>query len=83
VQADGTGLQSLEDGAAVALNPVFWSPDGQFVVTYAMDLSEVHLAAAGPSAGDVREQPPVSIGLGTSSTTRGFPERASWQRLAP
>jgi Tol biopolymer transport system component len=83
VQADGTGLYPLEGGAPVALNPVFWSPDGQFVVTYALDLSEVHLAASGRSASDAREQPPVSIGMGTSSTTSGFPERASWQRLAP
>jgi Tol biopolymer transport system component len=83
VQPDGTGLHPLEEGAAVALNPVFWSPDSRFVVTYGLDLSEVHVATTDPNAGDGVDQRSLSVGLGDSSTTSGFPERASWQRLAP
>ena len=83
VNADGTGLHALEDGSSVALNPLRWSPDGRSVVTYSVDLSEIHLAATeqGLAAGSVAN-PPVSVVLGPP-TSDGFTERASWQRLAP
>jgi WD40 repeat protein len=83
VATDGRGLQPLSGGADFALNPVFWSPDGRFVVTYAVDLSEIHLTAADhETPGETVAPPSISIPLGESSTD-GFPERASWQRLAP
>jgi Tol biopolymer transport system component len=83
VNSDGTAPRPLEGGAAVALNPLLWSPDGRFVVTYSLDLSEVRLvrAVSGSADGSVGK-PSTSIALG-ASTVGGFPERVSWQRLAP
>lgn len=80
--ADGTGFHALEGGASVAFEPLRWSPDGRSVVTYSVDLSEIHIAASerDPGGGSVAN-PSVAIELGPP--TGGFWERASWQRLAP
>lgn len=83
VDADGTDLQPLGGGALVAPNPLFWSPDGRFVVAYSVDLLEIRVFSTGTAAaGSSPMEPPISIALGAWSVT-GFPERASWQRLAP
>jgi Tol biopolymer transport system component len=81
--ADGAARRPLEGGAAVALNPLLWSPDGRFVVTYSVDLSEIRLVAADPGAANGSiGKPSTSIVLG-APTLGEFPERVSWQRLAP
>jgi Tol biopolymer transport system component len=77
VNTDGSGLRALDGGAPVALNPLSWSPDGRSVVTYSVDLAELHLSAASQDKADM-----TAIPLGDQSAG-GFPERASWQRLAP
>jgi Tol biopolymer transport system component len=78
---DGSGLRPLHGGDPVAFNPLFWSPDGRFVVTYSVDLTAIDLSPAeGAEAGNTAA--PVSIALGTA-TADGFPERTTWQRLAP
>jgi hypothetical protein len=83
VNTDGTGRHASEDGAEGALSPLLWSPDGRFVATYSVDLSEIRLVATDPdAAGGPDAKPTISIALGDASVT-GVPERASWQRLAP
>ncbi len=82
VNIDGTGLRPLNGGAPVAPNPLFWSPDGRFVVLYAVDLSEIRLCVADQEAAS------GSVGLSRQTTVGaaadiGFADRASWQRLAP
>ena len=83
VNPDGIGLWSLDGGTPIAPNPLFWSPDGRFVATYAVDLAAIHLSPAdrnGTGAAVVRLWPPVVAG---ALFATGFAERASWQRLAP
>ena len=80
IDRDGTDLQRLGGGESVALNPLFWSPDGEFVVAYAVDLLKIRLFAVTVDGGAAVS--PVSVALGASSGSE-LSERASWQRLAP
>jgi len=81
VNADGSGLHSLGGGAPIAPNPLFWSPDGLYVITYTVDLSEIRISEAdGHAAVGSRTAPSIALG---AFSANGFPERVSWQRLPP
>jgi len=81
VDADGSGLHSLGGGAPIAPNPLFWSPDGLYVITYTVDLSEIRISEAdGHAPAGSRTAPSIALG---AFSANGFPERASWQRLPP
>ena len=84
VGSDGTGLHPLNGGAPISLNPVFWSPDGKFVVAYGVDLSEIHQYPADGSAADgLLAEMSAPTMVGSPKTAANFYDRASWQRLAP
>jgi dipeptidyl aminopeptidase/acylaminoacyl peptidase len=82
VNTDGTGLHAVTATGLAPLNPIFWSPDGQRVVTYgtyneAIELVPANSVAAAPPL------PTISIVLGAPPPIGVEVERASWQRLAP
>ena len=53
VNTDGTGLHQVNDGDPIALNPVFWSPDGRIVVSYTLGYLTIQLSAADANRGRV------------------------------
>jgi hypothetical protein len=81
IDADGTSLRQLNVGPKVAFGPLSWSPDGHFLLGYPLSSPGLLLLPVDrASPGSVIDAALVPAG---ASSSYGFFQRASWQRLAP
>lgn len=79
----GGAPSSIDAGAAIAFQPLAWSPDGRQLLTYSRDGAQIRIVPSdgGPTTVIVIGVPDA---VGPNGTTNAMnQERASWQRLAP